>query len=105
MYCRMCGAQIADNSEICPECREKQHITGIGETEKGTANKMGEAVGNFLKPIIKEVAPVVVDVLCNKISKGAAEKVGKLTSKEKERSEETESRGVKAKLWLGRKGE
>lgn len=54
MYCRNCGAQIPDESKICPECGTEQIVTvRIEQPQKEIdAPNTGLAVLCFFFPIV-----------------------------------------------------
>ena len=65
MFCRMCGEQIPDNSETCPVCGEKQHVTMTGAAEKseGTDKTPVKILKGTGKAIVTVGGPILIAAL------------------------------------------
>lgn len=100
MFCRMCGEQIPDNSEICPVCGEKQHVTTTRETEK--SEETGKTPVGILKGAGKAIATVGGPILI-----AAGEEVGKALQKKLKKGVSTamKATGLKNKTLFDKAGD
>lgn len=82
MFCRMCGVQIPDYSEVCPVCGEEQHMTAEMEKDKDKmAVKIlkgaGKTIGKVGATILLGAGTVIVSVVSDEVGKGLQKKVKK----------------------------
>lgn len=103
MFCRMCGEQIPDNSETCPVCGEKQHVTMTGAAEKGegtdkTPVKILKGTG---KAIVTVGGPILI-AAGSAVAAVASEEVGKALQKKLKKGVSTAMKvaGLKNKTLL-----
>ncbi|MCI9571258.1 MAG: zinc ribbon domain-containing protein [Lachnospiraceae bacterium] len=108
MFCRMCGEQIPDNSEICPVCGEEQHIRTTGETEK--SEETGKTPVKILKGAGKAIATVGGSILIAvgpAVAAVASEEVGKALQKKLKKGVSTamKATGLKNKTLFDKAGD
>ena len=89
MFCRMCGVQIPDHSEVCPVCGAEQHITMTEETEKekGTGKTAaeilkgtGRVIGKVGGTILMATGSMVFSIVSEEVGKGVQKKTKKVFS-------------------------